>query len=72
MPRLFKVERIIRTITRSSTIQNNSIIIGIEDGFDGLIFDRHLELYIITSQVHVVASLPEKLPPIENFVTWLP
>jgi len=60
------------TTFHSSHTRNNSTIIGIEDGFDGLIFDRHQELYIITSRVHVVASLSEKLPPIENFVTWLP
>lgn len=35
---------VIRAITRSAIIEHNSVVVGIEDGFDGLIFDRTQEL----------------------------
>ena len=35
---------VIRAITRAAIINHNSTVIGIEDGFEGLIFDRKQEL----------------------------
>ena len=35
---------VIGAITCTAIIQHNATAIGIEDGFDGLIFDRHQEL----------------------------
>ena len=46
---------VIRAITRTSIIQHNATVIGIEDGFDGLIFDRHQELS--TSNTRNILSL---------------
>jgi 6-phosphofructokinase 1 len=37
---------VIRAITRAAIIQYNSTVIGIEDGFDGLIFGQYQELSI--------------------------
>ncbi|MBI4389077.1 MAG: ATP-dependent 6-phosphofructokinase [Nitrospinae bacterium] len=37
---------VIRGITRAAIIQHNATVIGIEDGFEGLIFDRRCELDI--------------------------
>ena len=37
---------VIRAITRAAIIQHNSTVIGIEDGFDGLIFGQYQELSI--------------------------
>ncbi|HAX45940.1 MAG TPA: 6-phosphofructokinase, partial [Nitrospina sp.] len=31
---------VIRAVTRSAIIQHNATVIGIEDGFDGLIFNK--------------------------------
>jgi ATP-dependent phosphofructokinase / diphosphate-dependent phosphofructokinase len=36
----------IRTATRSAIIEHEAEMVGIEDGFDGLIFDRHRMLSI--------------------------
>ena len=37
---------VIRAVTRAAIIQHNATVIGIEDGFDGLIFDRKRELTV--------------------------
>ncbi|PIQ95818.1 MAG: 6-phosphofructokinase [Nitrospinae bacterium CG11_big_fil_rev_8_21_14_0_20_56_8] len=37
---------VIRGITRAAIIQHGASVIGIEDGYDGLIFDRHQELTV--------------------------
>ncbi len=37
---------VIRAVTRSAIIQHNATVIGIEDGFDGLIFNKYLELTV--------------------------
>lgn len=37
---------VIRAITRSAIIEHGAEVIGIEDGYDGLIFDRHQELTV--------------------------
>jgi 6-phosphofructokinase 1 len=38
---------VIRAITRAAIIQHNATVIGIEDGFDGLIFGQYQELSIL-------------------------
>ena len=37
---------VIRAVTRSAIIEHEAEVVGIEDGFDGLIFDRHRMLSI--------------------------
>jgi ATP-dependent phosphofructokinase / diphosphate-dependent phosphofructokinase len=37
---------VICTVTRSAIIEHGSEVVGIEDSFDGLIFDRHRMLCI--------------------------
>ncbi len=37
---------VIRAITRSAIIEHGTEVVGIEDGYDGLIFDRHQELTV--------------------------
>ncbi|MZG54283.1 MAG: ATP-dependent 6-phosphofructokinase [Nitrospinae bacterium] len=37
---------VIRAVTRSATIEYDAEVVGIEDGFEGLIFDRHRKLGI--------------------------
>jgi len=35
---------VIRAVTRSAIIEHEAKVVGIEDGFDGLIFDRSLSV----------------------------
>ena len=37
---------VIRAVTRSAIIEHEAEVVGIEDGFDGLIFDHHRMLSI--------------------------
>jgi len=46
---------VVRAITRTAIIQHKATVVGIEDGFDGLIFDRHQELS--TSNTKNILSL---------------
>ena len=41
---------VIRAITRSATIEHGATVIGIEDGFDGLIFNKHQELTTLNTR----------------------
>ena len=37
---------VIRAVTRSAIIEHDAEVVGIEDGFEGLIFNRHRKLTI--------------------------
>ncbi|MEC7640608.1 MAG: ATP-dependent 6-phosphofructokinase [Nitrospinota bacterium] len=41
---------VIRAITRAAIIEHNAIVLGIEDGFEGLVFDRTCELTTLSTR----------------------
>ena len=64
------INAVIRAVTRAAIFQHQATVIGLEDGYDGLIYNRHQDL-TLDAVKDILGALVPKLDRHRNTVAHL-